>query len=847
MRAILMAGGSGTRLRPLTCDLPKPMVPILNRPIVGHLVNLLRHHNITEIIITLHFLPDAIRNYFGDGLDWGAVFHYVVEEDEPLGTAGSVKNVESLLHETFVVISGDSVTDVDLTEAIQFHHQNRSVATLVLRRVPDPMAFGVVITDSRGKILRFLEKPAQSEVFSDTVNTGIYILEPEVLKFLPPKTPADFSQDLFPLLLREGVPMYGYITDAYWCDVGSLEAYRQAQYDAIRGRVNLQLDYLQPRTGLWVGHNTIIDPTATIEAPAMIGDNTYIGAHVSISAGTIIGNHVTIEAHADLQRPILGNGVFVGEESRLWSCTVGRNVRIGRRSHIMEGAVIGADCTIGEEACILNNVRVWPSKQIEPGASLNHNLIWGAVARRNLFGQRGVSGIANVDITPEFAVKLGAAYGATLKPGNHVMVSRDQRTVCRMISRSIISGLMSVGINVHNLEATAIPIARFMAPKLETAGGIHVRIDPDRGDYILIEFLDRTGINISKEKEKKIESTYFKEDFRRARIEEIGEITYPARVLDYYNSGFAAQLNIDAIRQSRCNKVVIDYVYAVSGAVLPRILGKFGSDVVVLNASLNELGAAPKERERMLLQLQEVVRALQANFGAQVSANGEKLILVDEGGNAIEGEELTGVMIEMALTAQPGGTVIVPVNVSSMVEVIASRHQSQVIRTKANPSAVMTAAVRTTNAVICGCAEMGFIFPQLHYGFDSMFSIAKIIEWLTVQKRTIGEVRARLPRFHHQLQTVRCPWSIKGSLMRHLVESQNPEFLELVDGVKIFSGDHSWVLILPDAHEPSVHIYANSDQEGWVESRLKQYQIHVESFCRLQTALSQDTALLEVR
>ncbi len=846
MRAILMAGGSGTRLRPLTCDLPKPMVPILNRPIVGHLVNLLRRHGIREIIITLHFLPDAIRNYFGDGSEWGTIFHYVVEEDQPLGTAGSVKNVESLLNETFLVISGDSVTDVNLTEAIKFHRENRSVATLVLRRVDDPMAFGVVITNRQGRILRFLEKPAQSEIFSDTVNTGIYILEPEVLQFLTPHTPADFSQDLFPRLLAEGVPMYGYITDAYWCDVGSLEAYRQAQYDAIRGRVDLQIDYLQPRTGLWVGHNTIIDPTAKIETPAMIGDNTYIGPHVSISAGTIIGNHVTIEAHADLQRPILGNGVFVGEESHLWSCTVGRNVRIGRRSHIMEGAVIGADCTIGEEACILTNVRVWPSKQIEPGASLNHNLIWGAVARRNLFGQRGVSGIANVDITPEFAVKLGAAYGATLKPGNYVMVSRDQRTISRMISRSLISGLMSVGINVHNLEATAIPIARFMAAKLETSGGIHVRIDPDRGDHILIEFFDRTGININKEREKKIESTYFKEDFRRARIEEIGEINYPARVLDYYNSGFAEQLDVEAIRRSTCKKVVIDYVYAVSGAVLPRILGKFGSDVVVLNASLNELGAAPKERERMLGQLQDVVKALQANFGAQVFANGEKFVLVDEAGNGIEGEELTGVMVEMALTAQPGGTVIVPVNVSSMVEAIAQRHQGVVIRTKANSSAVMSAALRTANAVICGCADMGFIFPQLHYGFDAMFSIAKIIEWLTKQKRTIGEVRASLPRFYHRWETVRCPWSIKGTLMRHLVESQNPEFVELVDGVKIFHGDHSWVLILPDAHEPSVHICASSDREGWVESQLKQYQIHVESFCRLQTALSQDTALLEV-
>ncbi len=847
-----MAGGSGTRLRPLTCDLPKPMVPILNRPIAEHILHLLRRHGFDEVIATLHYLPDTIRDYFGDGSDFGLRMRYVVEEDRPLGTAGCVKNVANLLDDTFLVISGDSVTDFDLSAAIRFHKQHGAMATLVLRHVPEPMAFGVVIADERHRIQRFLEKPTTSEVFSDTVNTGIYVLEPEVLEFLPPNETRDFSQDLFPLLLEKGIPMYGFVADGYWCDVGSLDAYRQAQYDAIRGRVHLELDYLQLRTGIWVGKHTTIDPTARIEAPVLIGDNCTIGPRVTISAGTIIGDRVTVGADADLQRPIVFNGVMVGEESHLWACAIGRNSRISRRSYVMEGAAIGSGSIVEDEARICPNVRLWPGKRVEAGATLNHNLIWGAMATRNLFGQLGVSGLANVDITPEFAVKLGAAYGATLRPGVQVMVSRDQRTICRMVTRSLISGLMSVGVNIQNLEATAIPIARFTAPSLGVAGGIHVRIHPDFSDRVLIEFLDSNGINIDKKQEKKIESTYFKEDFRRARIEEIGEIAYPSRVFEYYNNGFTKQLDVEAIRASSSKKIVIDYVYAVSGAVLPRILGKLGSDVIVLNASLNELAPAANEREHMLGQLGEVTKALRATFGVQVYANGEKLILVDEQGQVIRGDRLTATLIDMALTAQPESTVVVPVSVSSVVERIAARHHGKVIRTKANPTALMLACYHTEGIAIGGSAETGFIFPQLHPGFDAMFCIAKIMEWLTAQNRSVSQVWQSLPEIHHMERRVRCPWGIKGSLMRHLVESYGQKHLELLDGVKIFYSPEDWVLVLPDASEPIVHVYVNgsSDRNGrtsaWVENSLNEFCNHIESFCKLQQALSQDATALDV-
>lgn len=806
------------------------MVPVLNRPIAEHILNLLKHHNITEVIATVHYLPDIMRDYFQDGKDFGVQMTYAVEEEQPLGTAGCVKNVEDLLTDTFIVISGDAITDFDLSAAIEFHRQKGSKATLILKHIPNPIEFGVVIVDENQKIVRFLEKPSASEIFSDTVNTGTYILEPEVLQYLPPNQECDFSKDLFPLLLEKGEPMYGYIAEGYWCDVGHLEAYRAAQYDALRGKVQLDFAYQEKEPGIWVGQNTYIDDSAKLEAPLLLGHNCRVGPRANLESGTVIGDNVTIGADADLKRPIVWNGAIVGEEVHLRACTICRGTRVDRRAHVLEGAVVGPLSTVGEEAQISPSVRVWPSKKIESGAILNINLIWGQTARRSLFGQRGVSGLANIDITPEFAVKLGAAYGSTLKLGARVVVSRDQRSISRMVSRSIIAGIMSVGVNIQNLESTAIPISRSIAPHLNVAGGLHVRVHPDRSDCILIEFFDSNGINITKAKEKKIEGAYFKEDLRRAQIAEIGDMVYPSQVLEIYSTGFEKLLDVEAIRHGGA-KVVIDYAYAVSGAILPRLLAKFGCDAVVLNASLNQVALSAEERESLLTQLGQVVEALRANFGAQVSANGEQFILIDESGIPIRGEQLTAFMVNAVLTANPRGAVVVPVHTSSAVEQIARRHDGEVIRTKANPTALMEACHANPNVVLGGSGDMGFIFPQLHPGFDAMFSIAKLIEMETLQGRPLGQICAELPRVYHRSLTIRCPWTAKGALMRHMVETHPTERIQLVDGVKVVEPQSdNWVLVLPDAGEPIVHIFSNGDDRDWVDETLREYRYRIQKF-----------------
>lgn len=304
MKAVIMAGGSGTRLRPLTSNLPKPMVPVMNKPMAEHIVELLKEHNMRDIIFTLFYLPDAIRDYFSDGSDFGCKISYSTEQGRPLGTAGCVKAIQDQLDDTFVVISGDGLTDIDLSAAVKFHKEKKSKATIVLKRVENPLDYGVVIVDNDHKVQRFVEKPGASEIFSDTVNTGIYILEPEVLLYVVMGREQDFSNDLFPLLLLRNEPLYGYVADGYWCDIGNLQMYRQAHQDVLDGKMNLKIKYPQIQDRVWVGQGTQIDATVKLTPPIMIGENCRIGRDTELEAYTCIGDNVVVQEKVKMKRQI---------------------------------------------------------------------------------------------------------------------------------------------------------------------------------------------------------------------------------------------------------------------------------------------------------------------------------------------------------------------------------------------------------------------------------------------------------------------------------------------------------------------------------------------------------------
>ena len=427
-----MAGGEGTRLRPMTANQPKPLLPVANRPIMEHVLRLLKRHGFDETVVTVQFLAALVRNYFGDGEEFGMSLQYATEE-MPLGTAGSVRNAEDALRdEPFLVISGDALTDMDLTGLVRFHKDKGALVTVALAKVPNPLEFGIVITEEDGQIQRFLEKPTWGQVFSDTVNTGLYVMEPEVLAEIPPGQVVDWSADVFPKLLDRGAPLYGYVSDSYWEDVGTHESYLKAQADVLAGRVQTDIAGFEVSPGVWVAEGAEVDTDAVLTGPLCIGDYAKIEAGAHLREYTVIGSNVVVKEGAFLHRAVVHNNVYVGQGVTLRGCVIGKNTDVMRLARIEEGAVVGDECVIEPEAYLSAGVKVYPFKTIEAGAVVNTSVIWESRGQRTLFGgPRGVSGLINVEVTPELAVRLASAYATMLRKGSTVTTSRDVSRAAR--------------------------------------------------------------------------------------------------------------------------------------------------------------------------------------------------------------------------------------------------------------------------------------------------------------------------------------------------------------------------------------------------------------------------------
>ncbi|MCU1393695.1 MAG: Mannose-phosphate guanylyltransferase Phosphomannomutase, partial [Ilumatobacteraceae bacterium] len=351
MKAVIMAGGEGTRLRPLTSNAPKPMLPIANVPMMEHVINLLRTHGFDEIVVTVAFLANAIKTYFGDGTEFGVKIHYA-HEATPLGTAGSVGNARHLLDERFLVISGDVMTDIDLGAIMRFHDEHKAVATIGLTPVENPLDFGIVITREDGSIDRFLEKPTWGQVFSDTINTGIYVLDPAIFEFIPEGRSVDFSSEVFPALLAAGRPLYGAVMKGYWDDVGTLEAYLSAQFDALDQKVAVDLPGFRINDGVFIGEGAEVSPEAHVLAPAVIGPGCKIEAGCKIGDYTVLGSNVRVQAEAQIERCVLHDNVYVGSRSRMRGAIIGRTTSIRNNVRIDEGVVLGDEVFVGSNAVV---------------------------------------------------------------------------------------------------------------------------------------------------------------------------------------------------------------------------------------------------------------------------------------------------------------------------------------------------------------------------------------------------------------------------------------------------------------------------------------------------------------
>src|SRR5438309_472918 len=681
-----MAGGEGSRLRPLTSNQQKAMLPMANRPMMEHIVRLLRQHGFDDLVVTVAFMANHVRTYFGDGSEFGVRMVYATEET-PLGTAGSVRNARAELDERFLVIAGDVLTDMDISAVVRFHEERGALATITLKAMENPLEFGIVITREDGSIERFLEKPTWGQVFSDTINTGIYVLEPEIFDHIPEGV-VDFSGDVFPALLDKGKPLYGSMAEGYWEDVGTLEAYSGSHQDILDGKVGVEVSGFRLREGVWLGEGAEIDPDAIVDGPAILGDNCRIDAGAHIAEYTVLGANVRVGVDAYLQRAVVHDNSYLGPAVRVRGAVLGRSTDLRRGARCEEGVVLGDECFVGEHAVINPGVKVYPFKTVEPGAIINSSIVWESRGARNLFGRLGVAGLANVDISPELAVRVAMAYAATLKRGSKVTMSRDTSRAARTLKRAVMVGLNAAGINVDDLEVAPIPVTRCQVRSERAQGGITVRLVPDDPQSVVLRFFDADGTDIDEATQRKIERYYHREDFRRAFAADIGDIAFPPHAIEYYTAALMRTVDADAIRAAG-HQVVVDYAFGTTSFVMPNVLSKLGADVLSVNPYAQTAGAAAFDVEAHAARVAEFVRAASAQLGAVIDPDGERITLIDDEGHILTNDEAPLALVTLVTSLTEKACTALPVAVSRAADRIAEEAGTKLTSTKLPTSHLM--------------------------------------------------------------------------------------------------------------------------------------------------------------
>jgi mannose-1-phosphate guanylyltransferase/phosphomannomutase len=804
VKAVVMAGGEGTRLRPLTSNQPKPMVPIVGKPCMEHILELLREHGFEDVIVTVAFLPQAIRSYFGDGASLGLNLQYSVEES-PLGTAGSVRLASDALDDTFLVISGDALCDIDLRQIVDFHKEKGAAVTIGLKSVENPLEFGIVVTDEDGKVERFLEKPSWGQVFSDTINTGIYVLEPDVLKHIPTDRPYDFSKELFPLLLEMGRPIYGYVCEGYWQDIGNLDQYRQANFDALDERVRLNIPGLKIRGDVWIGEGVEIDDVEGVEGPAFIGNYARISPEASVGPYTILGAATTLRERGRISRSVLDSSCYIGRSAVIEGAIIGRNCDIRAHARIHEGVAIGDQVTIGDQSVIYPGVRIYPYKEVDYGAQIYESLIWESRGTTRVFSQDGVVGLVNVDLTPETALRFGASLGTALKRGARVVASRESAPAYRMIKRALISGLHSTGVNVADLRTLPAPVGKHLLKTQGYDAAFHVGASTTDPEAVQIRLFERPGVALSSRMQKEVEKHFTRQELRRVPFGDVGSITYPARARESYASDLLADLDTEAIR-ARGFRIVVDYGYSAGSFVLSLVLGPLGVEAVTAHPFESDTGSTPGRLAETIDQAQRLVAAVNADFGAVFDRSAERIYLLDERGREIRPDQ--ALLLYLKLLNGEGGKVVVPITATSQVEeVVGGRFE--VVRTPATLPE-LTRAAAGDGVVFAGAPGGGYVFPAFLPAYDAIAALCKLLELLAPVDEPLSKLVAELPRptlVHRQMQ---CPWALKGAVMRVLNERYADGNVDTTDGIKIFDS-RGWVQVLPDGDEPTIHLYAEGE------------------------------------
>ncbi len=766
-QAIIMAGGEGTRLRPLTCALPKPLVPVLDQPVMAYSLQLLRRHGIQEAGATLFYLPETIEQRFGDGAAHGLSLRYW-DEEHPVGTAGSVRLALDALDDVFFVLSGDGLTDCDLTAAMDFHKRSGALATLVMKRVPVPLEYGVVIARENGRIQRFVEKPGWGEVFSDTVNTGIYILQKEAIERVPADRSYDFGRDLFPLLVREKQAVYGWVMDGYWCDIGGQEAYLQAQADFLEGRVNLRATIEPDGRGNRIAASAKVSPDAMLDGPCWVGEGARVAAGARIGLHAVLGPESAVGEGASVKQTTLWRGAQIGAKAQVRGAVICNDARMGEGARAFEGSALGEGSAVGARSELAPGVRVWPGKQVDGDFRLVSNLVWGGGAHCAVDG----SGVTAE--SPEQAAMLGAAWMRAAKAVDMGLMCAPGATAQAQYA-AVNAGLIAQGVRVTLLGEGTLPMLR----------GVQRMLSLDAGIFVHGTRLEMTGVHgcaPNRDLQRSLEALAQRQDYPKPFAREPVPPRFVQDARAFYVGALAARADARAL--ASCTQSVAVFAHTEEQRSLAQAL----LDALHLPQARAVLGTPHVEH---------------AEVGFLLSEDGQSVAAFDTQGTPEEGSQA---LLRYAALLHGGvRALFAPTHAPRALEELAARVDATVRRVKSAREAMMQAILEAEGEP----AALQERLWQMDMQFDGLCALVGVVGMLASRRETLRAALATLPSAHRISREVPCALTDKGRVLRALAEEH--QRADLTDGLCV-DFDGGWAMLIPSADGASLRVLAESQR-----------------------------------
>lgn len=752
MKAVIMAGGEGRRLRPLTCTLPKPMAEILGKPIIEYIFDLLCAGGVKHAAVTLGYLPHMIEESYKDGYK-GLKLDFI-REDEPLGTAGSVRNAANEFKEPFFVVSGDALCNFDLVKIMAYHKASGAAVTVVAVEASDPREYGIVRVDKENRVTGFIEKPSWSQAVSNLVNTGVYVISPKCLELIPKEKPFDFASDLFPLMFERGMPIYCYHTSDYWCDIGNIEAYLKCQRDAFDGKIKLLSG--ETAKGIYT-KNRLPSGDYSVIPPVYIGTDTEISDGAVIGPYAVIGDGCSIGRNSRVRYSVVSDNCCFGSDSSVTGALVCSGVALRNRSSMYENSVAGSGCVIGDDVCVKPNVSIWPGKVVGKGATLNSNVKYGNV-KAEYFSSGRIDESNGVKLNAENCVRLGSALGSVSKT-RKIALGCDGSPCSRIMSRALSVGLSETGAVVWNFGECFESQFRYLVNICGFEAGAFAC---DAGEKY-IDICSYGGLSLPCKFERQLEAAMSKCEFREAADTEIEEPADMSGVKQLYTHGVMMQAP-DGLNGTAA-------VFKCENTVIKSLI----------SSCVSKLGTQESE-----------------NTVFEISADGKKLTAVSNG-KRYDYEKLLAVVCLDEMSK--GKDIAVPYDSPDFLDLLAMKQGKRIYRYLSTPADGADAKARQL------AAKQPFVR-------DGIFLAVKILSIIKRKNCELEELVSELPKRHIIKRTVRINFS--PSYLFDLAGERVEESINDREGIKIICNDGR-LLVIPERRGESVLMLAEAESAETAE------------------------------